>query len=873
MSNSKKLFIICVLTVLVLAALTAVSFNAAAGSRAGPTLNGGGVNPTTGDTNTNFYFDVTYKDSDGDMPIYVWLIIDDDLGNQSYSMFLNGTNASVGIDAHYSMQLALGGHSFYFHCINFKNETARLPSPTGFYYMNVTQGDRAPTLYSHTVSTTTPEVNETVNFTVQYKDLDNDAPDYVELCTYDEDSQWMYNHTMIPAGSAYSTGVQYTAAISFSMSGIWRFWFETAANGKEASHPPGGGYYNLSVSGGGSTNHVPSIWNGYVTPQHGQENDTTFTYRVTYQDLDDDAPTIKHLYINGLPHLMKLETSNNSYNEGVDFVYSTKLSAGNYTYHFMFSDGKANVTLPINGTYYGPYVNKTHVNRPPTLYVNANPFQGYVNQTFYFNASGSDPDGDLLTYHWIFSDSWNATGQSVQRLFSLPGNYTATCTVQDPYGASASGTVHVSVINQGGTQPQNNPPVIKTNLAPITHLNQTTTLYMSAAGTYDPDNDPLTYVWTVVDPARNNTATVSNIALNYTFSAPGNYSITLSVTDGTATVTASFIVYLSSSGGGTQPKNKAPVARATAYVYNMVAYLTGHGSYDPDGNIVSYTWKVDGQTYNTASVNHTFKNSGYHSAILVVKDNGGLTAAATVGFFVGTTTDPNSTDPDPEPKNHTEVGSHIEVTKTEDELILNDLSIPTDSKVTVSIAGSGEDFIKFLVDSGSPEAKLVVMDIEEDVLDFSGWDKYLVKFDNEEIDEVDLESVMSASGTDAVYCLILTQDGVQLLVYVPHFSEHSIEVRLKNDDINPDTDSNMAQVAFWIAFFAIIVIGLSVAFVIVFLRLKRKREQEEYYEDFNVAEDKDSNGVTTGTVKEDSFQEDNRREDNEDDDEYWDDFL
>ena len=65
-----------------------------------------------------------------------------------------------------------------------------------------------------------------------------------------------------------------------------------------------------------------------------------------------------------------------------------------------------------------------------------------------FDGSYSDPGGDVMTFKWDFGDgeSIETVNVRVKHVYELPGEYTATLTVKDEEGASASDTVAVSIV-------------------------------------------------------------------------------------------------------------------------------------------------------------------------------------------------------------------------------------------------------------------------------------------------------------------------------------------------------------------------------------------------------------------------------------------
>ena len=78
-----------------------------------PVMSGGGVNPTSGDSNTTYTFEVVYTDPNNDPPGSVWVFIDD----ISYEMTpaeLTDTTYTDGARYVYSTQLCGGGHQYRF---------------------------------------------------------------------------------------------------------------------------------------------------------------------------------------------------------------------------------------------------------------------------------------------------------------------------------------------------------------------------------------------------------------------------------------------------------------------------------------------------------------------------------------------------------------------------------------------------------------------------------------------------------------------------------------------------------------------------------------------------------------------------------------
>ena len=94
-------------------------------------------------------------------------------------------------------------------------------------------------------------------------------------------------------------------------------------------------------------------------------------------------------------------------------------------------------------------------NKPPTVTAMRNP-GGDVQpgDPVAFTATGTDPDGDTLTYAWDFGDGGTATTKDAMHTYNEVGLYHAKVTVRDGKGGTASALLEVAVTPLAGDNTQ-----------------------------------------------------------------------------------------------------------------------------------------------------------------------------------------------------------------------------------------------------------------------------------------------------------------------------------------------------------------------------------------------------------------------------------
>jgi len=254
---------------------------------------------------------------------------------------------------------------------------------------------------------------------------------------------------------------------------------------------------------------------------------------------------------------------------------------------------------------------------PPDLFPVAkftySPLTPYTGETVTFNATASyDLDGTIVSYEWDFGYTTTGTGNVTTHIYADDGIYKVTLNVTDNDGLSSIFSNDITVLNR--------PPVaVFTESAESVPTGGV--IYFNASESFDPDGDIVSYVWDLGD----GTIGVTGVTVEHSYAGRGTYTVTLTVTDddgATASTNATKIV-----------RNRPPVAVFTESAETVDTgediHFNAGDSYDPDGEIASYSWDFGDETGATGvMVSHAYVDDGVYTVTLTVTDDLGATASA-----------------------------------------------------------------------------------------------------------------------------------------------------------------------------------------------------------------------------------------------------
>ncbi|MCP4701824.1 MAG: S8 family serine peptidase [Gammaproteobacteria bacterium] len=266
----------------------------------------------------------------------------------------------------------------------------------------------------------------------------------------------------------------------------------------------------------------------------------------------------------------------------------------------------------------------------PTASFTASPANGTapLKVTLDYSAS-KDPDGQIVSYQWaVNGQAVEADSSAQEKTITLtsPGTYTISLTVTDNDGLTdkAEQTVVVEAAKQAPAASFTASPA--KGIAPLKVI-------LDYSASKDPDGQIVSYQWAVNGQAVETDSSAQEKTI--TLTSPGTYTISLTVTDNDGlTDKAEQTVVVEAA-------KQAPAASFTASPAKGIAplkvILDYSASKDPDGQIVSYQWAVNGQALeedggqaqevdgSVLKKTITLTGPGTYTISLKVTDNDGLT--------------------------------------------------------------------------------------------------------------------------------------------------------------------------------------------------------------------------------------------------------
>ena len=332
-------------------------------------------------------------------------------------------------------------------------------------------------------------------------------------------------------------------------------------------------------------------------------------------DGDGDALTYAWSQVAG-PTVMldNSSTANGSFTPAASVVYRFSVVA---------SDGY-NASPPA-------FINVSIANRIPVALVESPELFRFKGETVYLNGSGSDPDGDTLTYQWaqvtgntIFSEPKDE--RAVSFIATKAERFRFSLTVNDSEAISPPFFVNLTVWSR--------PPVASLS-ANMTNTTAGNIVMFDASGSADSDGNITAYSFDFGDGNRTGWQTAPKVEHAYT--GPGNYSTIVSVRDDDGNETTSAALAINVRPPNRQPRiTSVPPVNATVgleYSYTVTA-----SNEDGDTITFSLSASIAGMSINVSTGRFTWtptaSQKGKQTVTVKVSDGHGGEAEQTFNVTV-----------------------------------------------------------------------------------------------------------------------------------------------------------------------------------------------------------------------------------------------
>jgi len=241
----------------------------------------------------------------------------------------------------------------------------------------------------------------------------------------------------------------------------------------------------------------------------------------------------------------------------------------------------------------------------------------FQDETVFFNAFHELDDGSFV-YTWHFSDGYSAEGKNVSHPFNKVGIFTPWLMVSE---GKENYTIFLPEIKVQNVVPV---PVIQPDKLQVT---EDETVRFNASESWDSLSDlpHITYTWDFCDDSKGAGNEVIHV-----FPDMGNYTVTLTVSDGKTTGTTEVQIEVQNllpvADSGTPKERKATVGE--------LVILDASGTIDTPSDIpeLNYTWKIGNDTVYGKVVSYMFSKTGEFTVSLIVRDNNGATSKDTITF-------------------------------------------------------------------------------------------------------------------------------------------------------------------------------------------------------------------------------------------------
>jgi len=361
-----------------------------------------------------------------------------------------------------------------------------------------------------------------------------------------------------------------------------------------------------------------------ITDRHGGKNTSTHYINVSNQaPWDVSAGEDISVYTK---EILELKGS----------AKDTKSDYGRLTYSWDFGEGTKAVGQNVSHVYYESGVYKVNLTvtdnngasgyawvdvtvKDPEILVSVSSYQIFQDEKVTFNSS-HELDDESFNFSWDFGDGTSAEGKNVSHIFNKAGIFTPWLIIND---GLENITIFLPQITVQNVVPV---PVIRVDNLQV---EEDESVQFDASESLDSPSDLpiLSYSWDF-----SNGSNSAGIEVTHAFSEIGDYTVTLTVSDGKT---------MSTTGVQIEVQNLPPVADAgkpseRKTTVGEPVILDATGTTDTPSDIVdlNYTWRIGNDTVYGKVVSYIFSKTGDFKVSIIVQDNNGATSEDTITYSV-----------------------------------------------------------------------------------------------------------------------------------------------------------------------------------------------------------------------------------------------
>jgi len=390
---------------------------------------------------------------------------------------------------------------------------------------------------------------------------------------------------------------------------LWDFGDGTNATGAIVSHSyADNSLYTVTLividdkGAIGTATSTKTVFNRYPVAVFTESTESAFTGETIYFNASDsydlDGIIVSYFWDFG--------DGTNATGIIVEHAYADD---GNYTVTLTVTDNDSSISSLSSP--------KTIHNRPPVASFAHSPDFPIAGQIVTFDASASyDPDGVIGNYTWDFGDGNITAGTTpvITHAYAVEGNYPVTLTVTDDDGGISAVASALGIRNY---------PTATFDYSPA-YPGEGQAVTFDASSSTPNGGIIVDYTW---DFSDGNITTVTEPVVIHVYGAPGNYTVTLTVTDSEGlSAQRSKIVEV-----GVPPVASFTYSPTTPFAGDIITF-DASASYDPDGVIGNYTWDFGDGNITTVTeplVTHVYAIGESFIVQLTVIDDKGISEITT----------------------------------------------------------------------------------------------------------------------------------------------------------------------------------------------------------------------------------------------------